>query len=147
MPKVARTIGTTDESITRAERELGRRLPPSFRRWLLEKNGLGLGSVHVYPVLDDRDPRKTWDSIVRNFNVGWEAWLEILDAERGAFANLLPFADFGTGDYYCFDYSTLGDAGEPMVVLWSHETGECEPRGDSFEDFARRLQAGDFESD
>ena len=147
MPKVARTIGTTEDSVARAERELGRRLPPSFRRWLIENNGLGLGSVHIYPVLDDRDPRKTWDSIVRNFKVGWEAWLEIFETERDAFADLLPFADFGTGDYYCLDYSKLGDTGEPVVVLWSHETGECEDRGESFEDFARRLQAGEFASD
>jgi hypothetical protein len=145
MPKVARTIGTTEDNVARAERELGRRLPPSFRRWILQNNGLGLGAVHVYPVLDDRDPRKTWDSIVRNFKVGWEAWLEIFAPEREAFAGLLPFADFGTGDYYCFDYSQLGDRGEPVVVLWSHETGECEARGESFEEFARRLQAGEFE--
>lgn len=147
MPKVARVIGTTEDNVSRAERELGRRLPPSFRRWILENNGRGLGSVHIYPVLDDRDPRKTWDSIVRNFKVGWEGWLEIFGTEREAFTALLPFADFGTGDYYCFDYSKVGDNGEPVVVLWSHETGECELRGDSFEDFACRLKAGEFDND
>ena len=38
-------------------------------------------------------------------------------------ASLLPFAQFGTGDYYCFDYAQTGRTGEPVVVLWSHETG------------------------
>jgi hypothetical protein len=140
MPKVARVIGTTEDSVSRAERELSRRLPPSFRRWILENNGRGLGSVHVYPVLDDRDPRKTWDSIVRNFKVGWEAWLEIFGTEREAFTALLPFADF---DRWTTTVRLFKDRdnGEPVVVPGLMRPGN-EPRGDSFEDPACRLKAG-----
>ena len=141
-----RVIGTTDEALNKAEQELGRKLPSSFRDWLMQNNGLDLDGVHIYPVLDERDPRKTWDSIVRNFQVGWEAWLENLDS-RESVEHLLPFADFGTGDYYCFDYSDIGPECEPKVVLRSHETDELEPRGDSFSHFARRVLAGEFDSD
>ena len=142
----SRVIGTTNEALVRAEEELGRALPPSFREWLLLNNGLGIYGVHIYPVLDDRDPRKTWDSIVRNFQVGWEDWLENLD-NREDVESLLPFADFGTGDYYCFDYSDIGSEGEPKVVLWSHETDELQPRGNSFSQFAKSVLAGEFAND
>jgi hypothetical protein len=145
--KHSRVIGTTYEALQRAEHELGRPLPLSFREWLLTNNGLGIESVHVYPVLDDRDPRKTWDSIVRNYQVGWEAWLENFEGQRNTFASLLPFADFGTGDYYCFDCSRMGENGEPPVVLWSHETGELQPRGGSFPEFTERLLRGEFVHD
>ncbi|UJW79819.1 SMI1/KNR4 family protein [Hydrogenophaga sp. SL48] len=141
-----RVIGTTEESIARAEQELGRKLPTSFREWLLLNNGLGIDGVHIYPVLDDRDPRKTWDSIVRNYQVGWEAWIENLD-NREEVESLLPFADFGSGDYYCFNYADISSEGEPKVVLWSHETDELQPRGDSFTQFAQRVLAREFEHD
>ena len=147
MNKPSRVIGTTSEALARAEQQLGRRLPPSFREWLLVNNGLNLEAVHIYPVLDDRDPRKTWDSIVRNYQVGWEAWLVNFEEQRDGFNSLLPFSDFGTGDYYCFDYSREGVNGERPVVLWSHETGELQSRGESFIEFSERLSQGEFAHD
>jgi len=37
--KRKRVIGTTEEYVAKAEGERGRRLPPSFRLWLMENNG------------------------------------------------------------------------------------------------------------
>ncbi len=119
----ARVIGTTIEAIHAAETALGRTLPRSFVDWLLEHNGKALGGLEVFPVFDARDPRKTWESIVRHFEQGWRAWQDTFSGIELDCSSLLPFAQFGTGDYYCFDYAVLGDAGEPVVVLWSHETG------------------------
>ena len=147
MSKRPRVIGTTKEAISRAERELMRNFPPSFSEWLLKNNGLSLDGVQIYPVLDDRDPRMTWDSIVRNFNERWAAWLENFDDWLGDFDSLLPFADFGTGDFYCFDYSQLSAQCEPPVVRWSHETGDVEPRGASFPEYQSRLLLGEFKYD
>lgn len=147
MSKRPRVIGTTQEAISRAERELNRNFPPSFREWLLENNGLSLEEIHIYPVLDDRDQRKTWESIVRNFNERWAAWLENFDDRPGDFDSLLPFGDFGTGDFYCFDYSKINAQGEPSVVRWSHETGYVESRGSSFTEFQSRLRGGEFQYD
>ena len=145
--KHGRVFGTSDEAIALAERELGRRLPPSFRAWLLQNNGRDLHGVSIFPVRDERDVRKTWDSIVRNYTVGWQQWQQNFADEGIRFDHLLPFADFGTGDYYCFDYSELAPDGETPVVLWSHETGETEPRGSTFLQFAEALSRGDFEHD
>ncbi|MCK6423397.1 MAG: SMI1/KNR4 family protein, partial [Aquabacterium sp.] len=143
----SRVIGTTEEALARAEAQLGRVLPSSFREWLRLNNGKGLESAEVFPVLDDRDPRKTWDSIVRQREV-WRSYCDDVFPERVPhFKALLPFASFGTGDYYCFDYSVTGEGSEPIVVHWSHETGETSPRGESFNDFAVRLESGEFEHD
>jgi len=147
MPKKhSRQIGTTAEAIARAEAELGFTLPPSFREWLLKNNGLGEDGVSIFPVFDERDPRMTWDSIVRQ-NEGGQWPGEPFEDEGRDFCHLLPFADYGTGDYYCFDYSRRRADGEVPVVRWSHETGECEDRGETFDDFLRRLRAGEFTFD
>ncbi len=55
----SRIIGTVEEALQIEESLLGRKLPRSFRNWLLENNGLDIGEVHIYPVRDERDTRKT----------------------------------------------------------------------------------------
>ena len=147
MPSPPRVIGTTEGAIALAEIELRRALPDSFRSWLLQNNGKGLGSVTVFPVLDERDKRKTWDSIVRQHRL-WQSYCEDVFARKTEqLACLLPFAELGTGDYYCFDYSAVDSTGEVRVVHWSHETGDTTPRGECFADFASRLERGRFELD
>lgn len=146
MSRMHRVIGTTEEALARAETQLPHPLPPSFRAWLKEYNGLGLDGVCIFPVLDDRDPRKTWDSIVRQYEL-WRSYAEEIEAPPSSLAPLLPFGSYGTGDYYCFYYSTVESSPEPTVVRWSHETGETEPRAESFLEFVEGLAAGEFELD
>ncbi|WP_414444866.1 SMI1/KNR4 family protein [Burkholderia sp. 22PA0106] len=131
----ARVIGTTLDAIHLAEAELARSLPKSFSDWLLYNNGRALGALAVFPAFDARDPRKTWESIVRHFNADWQEWLDNFSDSHIDFSQLLPFAEFGAGDYYCFDYGMLGNLGEPVVVLWSHETGQTSAIADSFAAF------------
>ena len=141
--KRRRQIGTTDDAIIRAEAGLKRTLPSDFRKWLLAHNGIGIGYVHIYPVMDDRDPRMTWDSIVHNYENSWRGWLANFDMDKSNWDHLLPFADFGSGDCYCFDYSGE-DNSATRVVLWSHETGETEYRADDFTDFCMRVSGGEI---
>lgn len=117
----SKSIGTTPDAIAAAEQALGRALPASYVQWLLVNNGRALGALCIFPVYDAANARKTWESIDRHYRTDWQEWLENVDG--GAAAALLPFAQFGTGDYYCFDYAQTGPAGEAVVVLWSHETG------------------------
>jgi cell wall assembly regulator SMI1 len=147
MSKRSRVIGTTEEAVRRAEEALNRTFPPSFRQWILQNNGRDLDGVTIFPVLDDRDPRKTWDSIDRNFRESWARWLANFEDEDHDFSNLLPFGDYGTGDYYCFDYAQPAGAGEVAVVRWSHETGEADFRAETFASFVRRLLEGEFRYD
>lgn len=117
-----KSIGTSLAAIAAAEQALGRTLPASYVQWLLPYNGRALGALSVFPVYDEANARKTWESIARHYNTSWQEWLEHVDGGNDA-STLLPFAQFGTGDYYCFDYAQTGPSGEPVVVLWSHETG------------------------
>lgn len=145
--KRPRVIGTTINAIIEAEAKLKFIFPNSFRNWLVQNNGLGVEGISIFPVFDERDSRKTWDSIVRNYNENWLGWVENFEANGLSFEHLLPFGEFGTGDYYCFDYSQIDSMGEASVVHWSHETGKTEFRGKNFEDFLDKLKRGDFEFD
>ncbi|MGK5073596.1 SMI1/KNR4 family protein [Janthinobacterium sp. ZB1P44] len=116
------------------EQALGRELPASYAQWLLVNNGRALGALCVFPVYDAANARKTWESITRHYREGWQEWLENAGAGDEAHA-LLPFAQFGTGDYYCFDYAQTGSSGEPVVVLWSHETGAASTVAPDFASF------------
>ncbi|MDN2712543.1 SMI1/KNR4 family protein [Janthinobacterium sp. SUN118] len=117
------SIGTTPAAIAAAEQALGRTLPASYVQWLLANNGRALGALCVFPVYDAANARKTWESIERHYRADWREWLEKVGGNANDADSLLPFAQFGTGDYYCFNYAQTGSAGEPVVVLWSHETG------------------------
>lgn len=145
--KRPRVIGTTNEAIAKAEVALGRVFPPSFRTWLLQNNGRSIEDVTIFPVLDERDPRMTWDSIDRRFREGWAQWLDNFTDEQRDFTHLLPFADYGSGDYYCFDYSRMDSRNEMPVVRWSHETGDTEDRAACFTEFITKVEAGEFDHD
>ena len=146
--KRPRVFGTTEDAIAKVETAFGRVFPPSFREWLLLNNGRSIGGVTIFPVMDQRDPRMTWDSIDRRFREGWAGWLANFADEERDFTHLLPFADYGTGDYYCFDYSRSDSSGEAAVVRWSHETGETEDRAVSFAEITTRVEeAGEFDND
>ena len=84
-----RVIGTTEEAINKEEDSLGRSLPNRFKQWLLQNNGIDIEDVHIYPVRDERDVRKTWESLAYNFNNGWAEWLENFtfwwDESRGCY--------------------------------------------------------------
>ncbi|WP_110996512.1 SMI1/KNR4 family protein [Pseudomonas sichuanensis] len=130
-----RIIGTTIAAIKDAEQKLKMQFPESFTEWLLLNNGRSLGALVIFPVFDSRDPRKTWESIVKIYSGSWSEWLEIFSEDGKNFSGLLPFAEFGTGDFYCFNYEVLGSSGEPVVGIWSHEVGGFVKVADSFNDF------------
>ena len=54
-------------------------------------------------------------------------------------ARVIPFAGDPGGNFLCFDYSN--DAGEPPVVLWSHDDPDAplQPVARSFSDLLDRL--------
>lgn len=142
-----RIIGTTEDCVAAAEEELGRRFPPSYRQWLISNNGRDIEVIRLFPVFDARDPRKTWDSIVRNFNGNWQDWLMNVAEWEFDSSNLLPIGSYDNGDFCCLDYGNVGLDGEVPVVLWSHETGDTEPRAADFSDLLLRLENGEFDED
>ena len=134
----SRIIGTVEEAVEIEEALLGRKLPPSFRKWLLENNGQGLDDIHIYPVRDERDTRKTWESLSYLLEHEWAE--SVSEFRQTLYAHLLPFADAGNGDFYCFDYSVVETNDERPVVFWSHETGEVSSVATGFTAFAAMLR-------
>lgn len=130
------TTGTTADTIRIAEAQLNRKFPQSFFNWLLINNGRSLDGLTVFPVHDPNNLRKTWSSITKNFNEGWAIWINNHSHESLDLSPLFPFAEYGTGDYFCFNYESIGSQGEPEVVLWSHETGKAKFIADNFSAFA-----------
>lgn len=147
MKKHPRIIGTTLSAIAAAEAHIGRAFPLSHRDWLIQNNGMGIEEIEIFPVFDERDSRKTWNSIVRENETAKSYWAEVFGDEALSFDDLLPFASFGTGDYYCFDYSVPTGPGEFQVVLVSHETGERRSRAQTFAQFAQEAAAGAYGDD
>jgi len=145
--KRKRVIGTTIEAIQTEESKLEKKLSPSFSDWLIAHNGTNVEGIHIYPVLDPRDKRMTWESLYHNLVNGWAEWLEVHEDSGYEFDHLLPFADFGTGDYYCFDYSNISRPDEPTIVHWSHETAETEFRAKDFSEFVIKAESGEFDYD
>jgi hypothetical protein len=147
MPKHPRVIGTSLEAISNAETAVGFQFTNSFREWLLRNNGLSIEGIRIFPVFDERDPRMTWSSITRESEMAREYWADVFDGDGRSFVDLLAFADFGTGDYYCFDYSVPTEPGEYLVVHVSHETGRRPPRANTFAEFIAKAVAGEFDID
>ena len=58
--KRKRFIGTSEEAIAKAEKELNFKFSFSFRSWIIQNNGLGIEGVNVIPVFDERDPQKNF---------------------------------------------------------------------------------------
>lgn len=132
-----RIIGTLEAAIEIEEKLLGRKLPTSFRNWLLEYNSLGIGETYIYPVRDERDTRKTWNSLFYNLKHDWTEALR--NFQMMQYVHLLPFADASLTDYFCFDYSQPETDGERPVVLWVQETGEVKPYAVNFDAFQETI--------
>ena len=106
--------------ILAAERVLGATLPSSYRRSMLISNGGELETEEdeweQFPITDTSDRKRlsrTANHIVKETHVcrGWESFPE------GAVA----IASNGAGDRLVF--LKEGNAFEPVVYMWSHETG------------------------
>lgn len=115
--------------IERAEQQLGRSLPETFVRRLLEDNG---GEVEVagdtwqlHPVFDDSDRKRmgrTANHILRETEVarGW----------NGFPAEAIAIGANGSGDRLVLLPS--GERFGETVYCWDHETGELHEAAESF---------------
>jgi hypothetical protein len=143
MSKRKRIVGTTPEAVEATEKALGRRLPPSFREWILAHNGTGgIEDVEIYPVPDSRAPRTLQDNILHHD----EAWREGADLEplESRLRHMLPFGGSVNDEtrIFCFDYGTtdpMSPMERPVVCLWT-DSEEMEPYGESFAEFCRRYE-------
>lgn len=101
--------GSKDEKlVTAAEKALGLKFPPTYRRFLLALGAGNFGGAEIYGVIDETFT----DSSVPN-----GVWLTLQEREDSQLpANLVVVAATGEGAYYCLD---VRGAGEAKVVLFA----------------------------
>lgn len=114
--ELADFVGPRDAALVdKAERTLGVRFPPSYRRFLLELGAGNFGAFEVYGVIDeDWDESSVPDGIWYTMNERQESDLP---------DHLLVIASAGDGPLYCL---RLGDEKEPPVIFYSAGLDEDE---------------------
>jgi SMI1-KNR4 cell-wall len=119
----------SESFVVAAERELGARLPESYRNAMLRSNGGELeaneDTWQQYPIADTSDRKRLTRSanhILKESEVcrGWPRF------PQGAVA----IAGNGGGDHLVF--VKRGQAFGPAVYIWSHETGLLEKVANDF---------------
>ena len=141
--------------LAQAEHVLAIKLPPSYRRFLLLTNGLGIGEREFSYVCGAGPQRANWNVVMLNrwmecgtlheIAAQWRefqgtyAYERIMDRERSedTFASdetaLIPFAH--TYETWCFDRTRQDSAGEFPIVLWDHEMREATDRYTDFDEW------------
>ena len=124
------------ESVAKAEKELGVKLPADF---------LAIAAVHqgAGPEPDGFDTPDGGGSAIsslfhfeeglfNNIVARWDSAVALPD-------KVIPFAADGLGNLICFDYRTTPD--HPSVVFWDHEKCDDPPQfiASSFTEFLSKL--------
>ena len=127
-------LGIAPEEIAKAEAELQVKFPGFLREAWQSYNVIELrGGWFVFPIFDQRNPRKTASNIVYENTKGrWEIMPD----------NLLAIANNGSGNQLVVKV-TDGIAGE-KVFHWQHDTGSVKtwkPGAESILESARRSRA------
>jgi hypothetical protein len=108
-----------EERVARAERELGVRFPPSYRRFLLEFGAGGIGGEEIYGLINDdfedaRPPQAV--GLTREFR-----------RDGHISDDLIVIYNLGQGSYYALDTSAAGADSEAPVVAFTpgiHRAGD-----------------------
>lgn len=97
------------------EEKLGAVFPEQYKELFKLVNNGEIGDWIFYPIRDHRDPKKTWDDVVRqNTEV----------REDNMSKELITIGDDGSGDKLCLKVND-GIMGNE-IYLWYHEDGELE---------------------
>jgi antitoxin YobK len=97
-----------EERVERAERRLGIRFPPTYRRFLLELGAGGVGSEEIYGLInDDFDESRPPQAV--GLTLGLRREEQISD-------DLVVVYNLGQGSYYALDTGRPRPDGEAPVV-------------------------------
>jgi len=111
--------------IDKAERALGLKFPPTYRKFL-EVLGCGdIDGLEFYGVINDE---------FENSSIPNAIWLTLDERKAGLPNNLILVYGAGDGTYYAIDTSQVDDEGESPVVAYSVD-GKTEKISDDFGSF------------
>ena len=119
-----RKLGVDELDIKVAEDKLGAVFPEQYKELFKLVNNAEIGEWILYPIKDLRNPKKTWDDVVRQ---------NIEVREEGMAKDLIAIGDDGSGDKLCLKINNgiMGD----VIYLWYHETAEFEEYAPNLREF------------
>ncbi|WP_044339386.1 MULTISPECIES: SMI1/KNR4 family protein [Rossellomorea] len=131
-----RKLGVAESDIKAAEDKLGAVFPEQYKELFKLVNNAEIGEWILYPIKDNRNPKKTCDDIVRqNAEVREDYMLE----------DLIAIGDDGSGDRLCLKVKDgiMGD----IIYLWYHEDGELEEYAPDLKEFIISISKEENEDD
>lgn len=131
-----RKIGVIELDLKAAEEKLGAVFPEQYKDLFKLVNNAEIGEWILYPIKDHRNPKKTWDDIVRqNTEV----------REEDISEDLLVIGDNGSGDKLCYKVNN-GIMGNE-IYLWCHEDAELEEYAPNLKEFIILISEEETEDD
>ncbi|WP_028390722.1 SMI1/KNR4 family protein [Bacillus cihuensis] len=119
-----RKIGVGELDIKTAEEQIGADFPEQYKELFMLVNHAEIGEWILYPIKDHRNPKKTWDDIVRQNT-------EVREEDMSK--DLIAIGDDGTGDKLCLKINN-GKMGDE-IYLWYHEDAEIEEIAPNLKEF------------
>ncbi|MFT4416671.1 SMI1/KNR4 family protein [Fredinandcohnia humi] len=110
--------------IKSAEQKLGVTFPEQYKELFMLVNNAEIGEWILYPIKDSRNPKKTWDDVVRQ---------NIECREEGFPKNLIAIGDDGSGDKLCLIIKNGIMRDE--IYVWYHENGDIDEYAPNLKDF------------
>jgi antitoxin YobK len=124
-------VGPRDLSVVAtAEKRLGVRFPPSYRRFLLEFGCGNVGSQEIYGLIDQD---------VERGPIPNAAWLNLERRARGWRPTLFVIYESGDGTSHALDLDRLDSEGEASAWLLDVAGNPTEQVATDFGDFLRSL--------
>lgn len=119
-----RKLGVDEFNIKEAEEKLGAVFPEQYKELFKLVNNAEIGEWTLYPIKDHRNPKKTWDDIVRQNTEVREEYMS---------KDLIAIGDDGSGDKLCLKVNN-GIMGNE-IYLWYHEDAELEEYAPNLKEF------------
>ncbi len=131
-----RKLGVNESDIKAAEDKLGVVFPEQYKELFKLVNNAEIGEWILYPIKDHRNPKKTWDDIVRQNT-------EVREEDMSK--DLIAIGDDGSGDKLCLKVND-GIMGNE-IYLWYHKDGELEEYAPNLKEFIISISEEENEDD
>ena len=119
-----RKIGVDETDIKVTEDKLGAVFPEQYKELFKLVNNAEIGEWTLYPINDHRNPKKTWDDVVRQNT-------EVREDDLSK--DLIAIGDDGSGDKLCFKVNN--GRMENEIYIWYHEVVELEEYAPNLKEF------------
>ncbi|QGM29487.1 SMI1/KNR4 family protein [Bacillus sp. N3536] len=130
-----RKTGVNESDIKETEDKLGAVFPEQYKELFKLINNAEVGEWTLFPIKDQRNPKKTWDDIVR----------QNTEVNEDMSKELIAIGDDGSGDKLCFKIKK--GRMENEIYIWYHEDAELEEYASNLKEFIILISEKKIEDD